>query len=83
MFSSYLIPLSSVDEEDTLAVETVVGIAMAASVGLIIVFIVVVVAVAVIAQWWMGNGTYDLKADVSMDVASHHTVCLYIAHDAV
>ena len=69
MFSSYLIPLSSVDEEDTLAVEEVIGIAVAALVGLIILVIVAIVAVARFARWWKkeDSGTVDLKTDVSME----------------
>ena len=87
MFSSYLIPLSSVDA-NTLAVGTVVGIAVAASVGLIIV-IGAVVAVAVFAQWWnkKGGGTLDLKTDVSMECSMQTLHCVlqefYMAQDAV
>ena len=67
MFSSYLLPFSSVDE-DTLAVETVVGIAMATLVILTMV-ITAIVAVAGFAICWnkKDSGTLDLKADVSME----------------
>ena len=89
MFSSYLIPLSTVDEEDTLAVVTivdedtlpvaapVVGIAMAALVGLIIV-VAVVVAVAVFARWWKGknSGAFDLTTDVSMECSMQTPYCV-------
>ena len=77
MFSSYLIPLSTVDEEDTLPVAAVVGIAMAALVGLIIV-VAVVVAVAVFARWWKGknSGTIDLTTDVSMECSMQTPYCV-------
>ena len=83
MFSSYLIPLSSVDEEDTLTVETVVGISVAAVVGLFIVVIVAVVAVAVFARWRKkeDSGTFDLKTDVSMECSiTPYCVFVCISH---
>ena len=83
MFSSYLIPLSSVDEEDTLAVETVVGISVAALIGLFIVVIVAVVAVAVFARWRKkeDSGTYDLETDVSMECSiTPYCVFVCISH---
>ena len=79
MFSSYLIPLSSVDEEDTLAVGAVVGIAVAALVGFIIVVIVaVVIVVAVLTRWWKGknSGTLDLTINVSMECSMQTTYCV-------
>ena len=92
MFSSYLIPLSSLDT-DTVAVETVVGIAMAALVVLIIV-IVAVVAVAGFARWWKkeDSGTFNLKTDVSMEcsitpycvfVCIWHKILLKLVYDDV
>ena len=80
MFSSYLLqPLSSVDEEDTLAVEEVVGIAVAplVLVGLIIV-IVAVVAVAVRARWRKkkGSGTLTFKTDVSVECSMQTPYCV-------
>ena len=86
MFCSYLLPFSSVDEEDTLAVEEVVGIAVAAVVGFIVLVIVViaaVVAVAVFARWRKkeDSGTYDLKTDVSMECSiTPYCVFVCISH---
>ena len=73
----YLIPLSSVDE-DTLAVRAIVGIAMAASIGLIIVVIAVVVAVTVFTRWWKekDSGTLDLTTDVSMECSMQTPYCV-------
>ena len=72
MFCSYLLPFSSVDEEDTLAVVAVVGIAVAAVVGFIVVIVVIaaVVAVAVFARWRKkeDSGTYDLKDSGTYDL---------------
>ena len=88
MFSSYLIPLSSVDA-NTLAVGTLVGIAMAALVGLIIVVIVAIVSVARFVRWWKekNSGTLDLKTDVSMECSMQTLYCVlqefYMAQDPV
>ena len=91
MFCSYLLPFSSVDEEDTLAVEEVVGSAVAAVVGFIVLVIVViaaVVAVAVFARWrkkedsgtydLKDSGTYDLKTDVSMECSMQTSYCVFV-----
>ena len=83
MFSSYLIPLSSVDA-DTPPVEEVVGISMAALVGLIIVvivavvgFIVFIVIVVAMVTWKEKNsGTLDLKTDVSMKCSMQTPYCV-------
>ena len=76
MFSSYLIPLSSVDEEDTLAIGAVVGIAVAALFTLIV--LVAIVAVAVFARWWKqkDSGTFDLTTDVSMECSIQTLYCI-------
>ena len=79
MFCSYF--YTSVDA-DTFAVGTVVGIAMAASVGpitiVIIVVIAAVVALAVFARCWnkKDSGTYDLKTDVSMKCSMQTPYCV-------
>ena len=84
MFSSYLIPLSSVDA-DTPPVEEVVGISMAALLGLIIVvivavvvsFIVFIVIVVAMVTWKEKNsGTLDLKTDVSMECSMQILYCV-------
>ena len=79
MFSSYSIPLSSVDEEDTLAVGAVVGIALAALFTLIV--LVAIVAVAVFARWWKekDSRTLDLATDVSMECSMQTPYCVYTA----
>ena len=90
MFCSYLIPLSSVDEEDTLPVGAVVGIVISALVILTIV-IVAIVAVAVFAIWWnkKDSGTFNLQRYVSMECSKQAAyctiarICLYMAQDAV
>ena len=77
MFSSYLIPLSSVDE-DTLAVGAVVGIAVGASVVVVVLLAVVaVLAVTGFARWWKGkhSGTY-LARDVSMECSKQTAYCV-------
>ena len=73
----YLIPLSSLDA-DTLAVEAVVGIAVAALVGFIIIVIGAVVAVAVFTRWWKekDSRTLDLTTDVSMKCSMQTPYCV-------
>ena len=73
----YSIPLSSVDE-DTLAVEAVIGISLVVLVGLIIVVIVAVVAVAMLTRWWKDkdSGTLDLTTDVSMECSMQTVYCV-------
>ncbi len=82
MFCSYLIPLSSVDE-DTLAVGAVVGIAMAALLVLIVAILVVIVAVAGFVRWWKNSGTLDLTTDVSVECSMQTPYCVLQEFDCI